>query len=186
MIGKLKATAIHTHIEHERLMLTFELPVSLAWEAQRCVAEGNALIRDGKHLAVEIAGWRDKRSQDANSYAWVLLNKLGGVLGLPPVEIYRQLIREVPNNNVIVPVANDEVERWRRNWGKNGLGWQTEIWGDSKHKGYTNVICFYGSSTYDTTQMSCFIDLIVQECQQQGIETLSPEKLAAMVGEWGE
>lgn len=52
-------------------------------------------------------------------------------------------------------------------------------------KGYHNVISYFGSSDYDTKQMSRLIDLIVQDCKAQGIETLSEEKLAAMNEEWG-
>lgn len=43
----------------------------------------------------------------------------------------------------------------------------------------------HGSSTYDTAQMSRLIDLIVQDCREQGIETLPPDKLAGMMEEWG-
>ena len=48
-----------------------------------------------------------------------------------------------------------------------------------------DVILYYGSSTYDTRQMSRLIDLVVEDCKDNGIETLPPEKLAAMVEKWG-
>ena len=47
----------------------------------------------------------------------------------------------------------------------------------SKIDGCTNVILYYGSSTYDTAQMHRLIELIVQECKEQDIETLTPEGL---------
>lgn len=56
--------------------------------------------------------------------------------------------------------------------------------GKSKIPGYRNLRAYYGSSTYDTRQMSALIDHIVQDCKQLGIETLTPDKLAAMMGEW--
>ena len=37
-----------------------------------------------------------------------------------------------------------------------------------------------GSSDYDTAQMSRLIEIIVEECKTQGIETLTPEELARM------
>ena len=55
----------------------------------------------------------------------------------------------------------------------------------SKLPGCTNVVLYYGSSTYDTAQMSRLIDMAVQACVEQGIETLPPEKLAGMMEEWG-
>ncbi len=57
--------------------------------------------------------------------------------------------------------------------------------GDSKIEGYVNVRSYYGSSQYDTAQMSRLIDLIVQECRQQGIETATPQELARYKEEWG-
>ena len=49
-----------------------------------------------------------------------------------------------------------------------------------------NVTLYYGSSTYDTKQMSRLIDNIVQDCQAVGIETLTPDKLALLLEEWGD
>ena len=60
----------------------------------------------------------------------------------------------------------------------------TDNLGPSKLPGYTNICAYYGSSTYDTVQMSRLIDLIVQECRQQDIETLTPLELARMKEEW--
>ena len=35
---------------------------------------------------------REKRSLDANAYAWVLIHKLAAAMGIPPVEVYRNAI----------------------------------------------------------------------------------------------
>ena len=48
------------------------------------------------------------------------------------------------------------------------------------------MMSYIGSSDYDTAQMSRLIDLIVQDCKAQGIETLTPDKLDAMKVKWGE
>lgn len=43
---------------------------------------------------------------------------------------------------------------------------------------------YYGSSCYDTKQMSSLIDHLVQDCKALGIETLTPQELARMKEEW--
>lgn len=63
------------------------------------------------------------------------------------------------------------------------MGWPTEIM-PSKLPGCTTVIAWYGSSTYDTRQMSALIDHLVQDCRALDIETLPPDKLAALLEEW--
>jgi hypothetical protein len=57
--------------------------------------------------------------------------------------------------------------------------------GASKIKGYRNLRAYYGSSTYDTRQMSILIDALIQDCKALDIETLSEEKLSAMMEGWG-
>ena len=42
-----------------------------------------------------------------------------------------------------------------------------------------------GSSEFDTSEMSYFIDQIVEEAQELGIETATPDELERMKQEWG-
>lgn len=139
-----------------------------------------------KDLSIKITQFRKKRSLDANSYFWVLCGKLAQKLRQDKTDIYRQLIREIGDNFEIVPIRNDAVNTWCENWSAKGLGWLCEIVGDSKIDGYTNICCYYGSSTYNSVQMSALIDSIVYECKEQGIETLPPDELAKMKALWGE
>lgn len=46
------------------------------------------------------------------------------------------------------------------------------------------MILYYGSSTYDMAQMSRLINLIVEDCKAQGIETMTPYELDALIGRW--
>ena len=108
----------------------------------------------------EIKEHKEKRSLDANAYAWVLLGKLQEKLCITKEEIYRNLIKEIGSYE-IVPVKDEAVERFTQSWNKNGLGWITDTM-KSKLKGFTNVICYYGSSSYNNQEMSRLIDLIIQ------------------------
>ena len=96
--------------------------------------------------------------------------------------VYRQIIKEVGDNYEILPIRDDAVDKWIFAWEEKGIGWCCDILGKSKLEGYTNVITYYGSSTYDSKQMSDFISLIVQECKEQDIETATPRELALLLG----
>lgn len=137
-----------------------------------------------KPFLASIKPFRKKRSLDANAYFWTLCGKLSACIRIPPEEIYRELIKSVGDNYDIVPIRNDAVERWVKNWESHGIGWVCENLGSSKIDGYSNIINYAGSSTYDTAQMSRLISLIVDECKEQGIETATPEELSRMVEEW--
>lgn len=113
-----------------------------------------------------------------------LLGKLAEVLNIPTKELYRELIRGIGGNFEILPLRKDAVETFCAAWEHNGIGWVTDRTGTSKLKGYENVIAYYGSSSYDGKQMANLINLLVEECKEQGIETLPPHKLAALQEDW--
>lgn len=141
-------------------------------------------MKEGKVYEANLKEYRPKRSLDANAYAWVLLGKLANKVGLPKEDVYREFIRDVGDNYEILPIRNDAVDKWISNWRRKGIGWVCDILGESKLDGYTNVITYYGSSTYDSKQMSTLINLIVDECKQQGIETMTPGELALLMDGW--
>lgn len=141
-------------------------------------------IKRGVKYVAELKRWRQRRSLDANAYCWVLLGKLSAALNLPPEDIYRRLIRDVGDNYEVMPVKDQALDRWRDIWEKNGLGWRCEVIGPSKLEGYTNVRNFYGSSVYDKAQMGRLLDIVIQECKAQGIETLPPEELEQLMEGW--
>lgn len=125
---------------------------------------------------------REKRSLDANGYLWVLISKIGEVIKVPKEEIYKDMIKGVGVYEV-VPIKNEAVNKFCEAWHKNGLGWITETT-KSKLEGYTNVLAYYGSSEYDTKEMSRLIDGIVQECRELDIETKSDEEIKSLVENW--
>lgn len=128
---------------------------------------------------------REKRSLDSNAYFWELAGKLAAKLRISPDEVYRQYIPDVAGNYVIQPVREDMIERWNRIWCSGHLGRMTDDLGECRHTpGYHNIRCYLGSSDYDTTQMSRLIQLIVEDCKTQDIETKTPEELAQMEALW--
>lgn len=133
---------------------------------------------------LEVKEHRQKRSLDANAYCWVLINKISDALRITPKEIYRQAIQNIGGNYEIIPIKEEAAERFRQIWESQGLGWPCVDMGKSKIQGYRNLRAYYGSSTYDTRQMSMLIDNLVQDCKALDIETLPPEKLALLMDGW--
>lgn len=140
-------------------------------------------MQEGKRYVAELKEFRQRRSLDANAYAWVLIDRLAEKTREPKTQIYRSYIREIGGNSETVCVLSGAVDSLISGWSKNGVGWVADS-GPSKIPGCTNVTLYFGSSTYDTRQMSRLIDLIVQDCKEQGIETLTPFELDAMKERW--
>ena len=139
-------------------------------------------LHDGE-VAVEIKKYRKRRSLDANAYAWVLIDRLAEKLRMPKLDVYRELIRNIGGVSQTVCVQDKAVQDLISGWSHNGLGWFAETM-PSKLAGCTNVVLYYGSSSYDSAQMSALLDLLIDDCKAQGIETTTPEELAKYKEEW--
>lgn len=137
-----------------------------------------------KEISVEFRKRFKKRSLDANAYAWVLIGKLAEALSKSKTEIYRETIRDIGGVSDTVCMIDKAVDTFCESWKRKGLGWQTETF-PSKIPGCKNVTVYYGSSEYDTKQMSLLIDRLVQDCESIGIPTLSDETIEKMIGKWG-
>lgn len=155
--------------------------------------EGNALVletsdssawrflMDFKPGEYEITRKRKKRSLDANSYSWVLIDKIAEVLRYSKEEVYRSAVREYGVSEVYcgLPGAIQMLIRAH----EGGLGFQYETF-DSKVDGCINVRLYFGQSSYDTKQMSVFIDGLVQDAKSLDIEVLSDRELSLLKEGW--
>lgn len=131
-------------------------------------------------VELTVKRFRQKRSLDANALAWVLIDKIAQRMRMSKVDVYRDHIRHIGGVSETVCVQDRAVDKLTDAWSKNGIGWQTEIF-KSKIPGCTNVTLYYGSSTYDTAQMSALIDALVHTCEALGIETMPEEELKSLM-----
>ena len=122
---------------------------------------------------------KSKRSLTANNYLWQIIQQIADRLGSTKEEIYKQAIQD-KGQFEIIPVKDEAVSRFIHCWAKNGLGNICEIKGKSKLDGYTNIICYYGSSSYNNKQFHDFTEYIVNEANELGIETRNPDEIALL------
>ena len=170
--GKIKDIMID--IETRKPILTLEIDGS-----RDVLQDANELIYESL-LDIEIKKHRKKRSLSANAYAWVMIDKLAETLSIPKERIYQNIIKNIGGNSTYVRVKKEAYKKLIDNWGKNGLGWCGEI--IDENDSFCDVALYYGSSTYDTKQMSRFIELIVQECRELGLSTDTLERKAYFEG----
>lgn len=140
------------------------------------------LYNQDKDKLYEIKEHKQKRSLNANAYAWVLIGKISEVLGNTKEEVYRKYIKDKGIYQIIT-LNNKAVPTFIKIWTEKGLGWICET-SETNIEGLTDVIAYYGTSSYNTKQMANFIDYIVEEAKEQGIETLSPNELKSLKESW--
>lgn len=164
-----KETLLAIHIPNDRRAEALEKAYGLAYDP-------DALY------TIRIEKRRKKRSLDANSYAWVLIGKLAEKLKTSPTIVYREIIKDC-GTYMMAQVLPKAAERYMQVWEAQGLGWIAEDAGTSP-KGNKYIRCFYGSSVYDSAEMSRLIDGLITECREQGIDTLTPAEIEELKRTW--
>lgn len=138
---------------------------------------------NGKPVDVKINLYKDKRSLDANAYAWAMIHKIAYVIREEPVITYRKLIRDFSCKTKVTCVKAEDMESEIQEFTQGHFGRMVDI-GDSRFPGYVVLHKKYGSSSFDTAQMSAFIEIIQNQCRELGIETEDPNKIKSMLEEW--
>lgn len=157
--------------------------VTLALNEGKTARDMIDALKSHEKLALKIGKFKNKRSLDANAYCWTLIGKIAEKTGVPKDEVYRQAIKEIGGNYDVVCIKEEAADSLRSAWSRNGIGWQSDTM-LSKLDGCTNVILYYGSSTYDVEQMSRLIENIVQDCKALGIETKPEAELNSLLEQW--
>lgn len=146
----------------------------------------NSDLDNDKDYKLIIKEDKAKRSLNANALFWEYCGRLAAVTRVPKTEIYRNYIRDIGGNSEMLCIRNDAVERFIEKWEQGHIGRIAEVLQPAeKIPNHTVVTIYYGSSDYDNTQMSRLINLLMQDCINNGIMTPEQEDLNRLCEEWG-
>lgn len=135
------------------------------------------LFQQERNKIYEIKEHKEKRSLNANNYAWKLMTEIGNVLLKSKEEIYLQMLKDYGQSEMISIKSDINIKGYFKYY---------EIAGQSILNGtaFTHYKIFKGTSEYDSKEMSIFIDGVVQEAKQLGIETKTPQELEELKRLW--
>ena len=155
-----------------RFKLTFEVAEDVTGSIDK--------LSECERLSIKVTKHREKRSLDANAYAWVLMQKISEATHQEKWDVYLQCLQRYSRAFTHVIVKENAVEKMKELYRTCvDLGTVT-VNGQTGHQ----LQVYYGSSTFDSKEMSVFIDGIVSECKELGIETMTPRDLEAMKTAW--
>ena len=149
-------------IEGYGLRLTFELLTPTPLE-----------IVPGVVYDLDIKKHRERRSLDANAYCWVLCTKIAEKVKTSKDEIYEEMLQKYGYMSDITITVKSDVDMRRI----DGHWKFYQESGDGKFKAYVMI---RGSSEYDSKEMAHFIDMIIDEAKELGIETMTPAEIERM------
>ena len=130
-------------------------------------------------LSVKVDKYREKRSLNANNYAWKLITEIGNATRQSKEDVYFLMLKRYGQSDMVSVVADVPVQHYFKHY---------EEAGESTLKGklFKHYRVYKGSSKFDTREMSIFIDGIVSEAKDLDIRTDTPEQIAKMKDLWGE
>ncbi|MDO4649188.1 MAG: hypothetical protein Q4B26_11115 [Eubacteriales bacterium] len=173
----------------KRDVFTNRLELTLEINEKDVLEESYAELKMADLLDIKISKHRTKRSLNANAYFHLLIGKLADRL-----QISKPRCKNMMLGRYGQPLCIDE----------NGLQpyliiinapLDAVMESDLNHctpcdhttvDGVERIIykIIRGSHTYNTKEMSILISGVVEECKEQGIETLTPTELQRMLDAW--
>ena len=121
----------------------------------------------------EIKEYRHKRSRNQNSYCWELIGQIADSLRKSKEEVYFDMLRDYGQSEIISVRADIDISGYFKYYEEAGRG---EVNG----KEFIHYKIYKGSSEYDTREMTIFLDGVIQEAQNLGIQTLTPTQIAEL------
>lgn len=136
-------------------------------------------LHETEKLSIKIDKYREKRSLNANNYAWKLLTEIGNVLRSSKDEVYLEMLKRYGQSEIISVLAHIPIGEYVK---------YCEEAGESTLNGklFKHYKAYKGSSEFDTREMSIFLDGVVSEAQELGIDTMTPNEIAKLKSLWGE
>ena len=136
-------------------------------------------LKDCERLSIEVKPFRPRRSLDSNNYAWALITEIGNVLRANKEDIYLLMLKRYGQSEIISVLSHIPIHEYVK---------YCEEAGESKLNGklFKHYKVYKGSSEFDTREMSIFIDGVVSEAKELGIQTMTPNELAKLKALWGE
>lgn len=163
--------------------------ISLDWKTNQInlslsIIERNSIseierLKDDEKLSIKIVKYRKKRSLDANGLLWHCLGEIASSLQADKWDIYLQMLKRYGKYTYIC-IKPNMVESVRSQWR------ECEVVGNVNINGTEAVqmLCYFGSSTYNTKEFSVLLDGVISEMHEMGLEVPPSTEMKRALEEW--
>ena len=124
---------------------------------------------------------KDKRSNNATRLLWVCLGRIAKALKTDSWSVYMQMLKRYGTFTYIC-VKPSAVEGVKKQWREcEEIGKLT-----IKGKKAVQLLCYYGSSTYNKQEFSEFLDSVMSEMEEMNLPTPRQEEIERALKQWEE
>ena len=162
------------------LSLEGDLILSVKINEKAEVMDKIGTIDREKLMDIEIKPHRKKRSLDANAMFWACIGEIAEVVNLPREKVYLKALKDYGQYE-IMSCKKKAFEMFKRQYRDcEQIGYEYvnngEVWVD--------VICYFGSHTYDTKQFSKLLDGVVEDMRELGLAPPPPKSIQKGLELW--
>ena len=147
-----------------------------------------------KHGVNEIAGieklsisakkYRKKRSLDANALLWKCLGEMAEAIKTDKWQVYLEMLKRYGKFTHIV-VKEKAVDEVKKQWRECEVVGEVEVDGENGTQKAVQMLCYFGSSTYNTKEFSNLLDGVKSEMVDMGLEPPLSEDMRRALEMWG-
>lgn len=116
---------------------------------------------------------RKRRSLTQNGYYWALAAQLSDVLRIGRHELHETMLKRYAPCDVFTVLEEVPLEDYFDHC-------EVFAHGTLNGREYKHVRIYKGSSKMDSREFSVLLDGMIDECNQQGIQTLTPSEAASL------
>ena len=131
-----------------------------------------------KPLRLKVVQWRDKRSLDSNAYMWLLESKIAQAIGSTTDEVHKKNVLEygpldeIDGRPVVITIRSDiSIDLIEGYW---------RLYSRAKDGCFSTYLRVKRTSEYDSKEMSNYLEHVIDEAKELGIETATPDELERM------
>lgn len=130
-------------------------------------------------LSIKADKYRKKRTTNANALMWTMIGQIANKLNADKWEIYLRMLKRYGQYTYIC-VKPRVVEAMKLQWR------ECEVLGDIEINGEKAVqmLCYFGSSTYNTQEFSKLLEGIKEEMIELCIQPPASEEMRRSLEEW--
>lgn len=164
---------LNTDYQTGKIALTFV--VDQKQNAINCYNE----LHNAERLTIKVDKHRERRSINANNYAWALLTEIGNVMRLNKDDVYFLMLKRYGQSEMISVKDGIPIDEYVKYCERAGESWLNGTL-------FKHYRVYKGSSEFTKEEMAVFLDGVVMEAQDLGIDTRTPDEIAKLKDLWGE
>ena len=134
------------------------------------------LFQQDRNKEFEVREYKQKRSLDQNRLLWGCIGDIATALRADKWDIYLAMLKRYGKFTYIC-VKPNVVEAIKKQWRESEEIGEIEIGGEKA----VQMLCYFGSSTYNSKEMSVLLDGIISEMKEMELPTPSEKELDRVI-----